>query len=66
MKKFFDFIFKNDFGRIIGTMLLSGLFLVIGEKLDSPAIYSIGAILASTAFVITLYILIVSNIGNKS
>ena len=65
MKKFFNFLIYDTFGRLFALMILSGIFLVSGEKLDNIILYSIGAIFACIAFAATIYILVVSNIGNK-
>lgn len=61
MLKFLNYILFDNFGRLIGLMILTGICLFVGEKLDNAVLYSIGSILAVASLLMTIYILIISN-----
>lgn len=62
MLKFLNFLLFDHFGRLIGLMILTSICLVVGEKLDNAVLYSIGSILAVVSLLMTIYILIISNL----
>lgn len=61
MFKFLNYILFDPFGRLIGLIILTGVFLVVGEKLDNEVLYSIGSMLSIVALLMTVYIFIISN-----
>lgn len=61
MLKFLNYILFDHFGRLFGLMILTGICLVLGEKLDNAVLYSIGSILAIVSLAVTIYIFIISN-----